>query len=457
MRPYKSSRKTTLSSIALLLCMVISACGGGGSSTSGSGGSGGGLASNSTLPAPVVQPLLMGDNSMGDDSTGSSPNPSSSTYGPELNEAFFQWALDHSPRRPRVDGALMRQMLTDITASDPHHIKVELDTLLEQLHGRAPRYNRNATAPLAPMQRNLLQCSSSTLFFELARRFAPNAYSPYDGSPVIILQSGHVLPGYTLRDYNNNWHLYGVETTASGEARLYFGTTANLDNTTYIVHADHYIDLLVHGAEASDLLTVAQTALLTAATDFNIAETTVRQHPVFEASAARAMRALQRTMSRRNFDGASHPLVFGRSNQRAGTIARQEITTSGTALTNYTSPRELVHPPAPAAVTAPAPAAAPTTPSTSGGMGTVSTIFMDSETLFSGGAQCVTNSGTPGFYYINQTHSEAICFPGRSISFFGDGIRIPIGITLREFEPEYYPEERFDDYRWTGTYWSRWR
>ena len=94
------------------------------------------------------------------------------------------------------------------------------------------KYNRDHTSVFAALFANRMQCYSGTILFNLIyAKLKKSAYS--DSNQVFIYEDGHVLPGYMTR-IDNQWHLFGIETTLNGLAKKIYGPTSGLQGVRVV-------------------------------------------------------------------------------------------------------------------------------------------------------------------------------------------------------------------------------
>ena len=98
---------------------------------------------------------------------------------------------------------------------------------LLDMHGKQPmKYNKAHTSVFSPIFANRMQCYSGTVFFSLLYgRSKKSAF--FEANPVFIYEDGHVLPGYMSR-VDDQWHLFGIETTLGGPAKKIYGSASGL-------------------------------------------------------------------------------------------------------------------------------------------------------------------------------------------------------------------------------------
>ena len=142
-------------------------------------------------------------------------------------EEFLKSGFQTSEINPPLMGYF--DPLLDSISQDtgPHGFKTGYEKNILDLHSGQPmKYNKTHTSVFSPVFANRMQCYSGTMFFSLLyRRFKKSDY--FDSNPVFIYEDGHVLPGYMTK-VDNQWHLFGVETTLGGAAKKIYGPTSGL-------------------------------------------------------------------------------------------------------------------------------------------------------------------------------------------------------------------------------------
>ncbi len=110
--------------------------------------------------------------------------------------------------------------------TDPHDFKMGYENLLALHNQQALKYNRDHTSVFSAIFANRMQCYSGTILFNIIyAKLKKSAY--FDSNQVFIYEDGHVLPGYMTK-IDNQWHLFGVETTLNGPAKKIYGPTSGL-------------------------------------------------------------------------------------------------------------------------------------------------------------------------------------------------------------------------------------
>jgi hypothetical protein len=113
---------------------------------------------------------------------------------------------------------------------DIHDLKVNYERLIQTREGEPLVYNAEHTSIMSALFDNKSQCYSGTTLLNLLARSNISDYQ--DQNYVYIYQSGHVLFGYLKKEghptQDGGWHLYGVESTLAGKAKIHFGPVQKL-------------------------------------------------------------------------------------------------------------------------------------------------------------------------------------------------------------------------------------
>lgn len=147
--------------------------------------------------------------------------------------------------------------------------KVVLDRLLNSNKTKG-KYNLDAINLVDVIKNNRMQCYSGTYTYLLLLRLMKDSnWLNEDQRPVVIFRSGHVLPGFMVRT-SGSWKLFGIETTAEGQARIDFGPAKGLPKDFVVVHA---LDFELSEIYRSVMLNAGQVRsqmILRAQTDFDL-------------------------------------------------------------------------------------------------------------------------------------------------------------------------------------------
>lgn len=104
---------------------------------------------------------------------------------------------------------------TNLGALSQRQTKIGYESLLKKLSGdRDLIYNRNATNISQVLEDGKMQCYSGTYLYQLIRRRI-GAQAFRKSNEVVILQPGHILPGY-IDEKDKMSAIIGVETTVRG-------------------------------------------------------------------------------------------------------------------------------------------------------------------------------------------------------------------------------------------------
>ncbi|MBT4793495.1 MAG: hypothetical protein HON90_18120, partial [Halobacteriovoraceae bacterium] len=120
--------------------------------------------------------------------------------------------------------------------------KLAYENIIEAQLNKTLKYNKAYFSVPSKVFKGKTQCSGGTktdLLLNLKLRGADY----YQKRPVVIITDGHILPGF-LTGHENEWHLFGVETTTSGESLVYLGDIqeiSRLMETTLVIDAFDYL------------------------------------------------------------------------------------------------------------------------------------------------------------------------------------------------------------------------
>ncbi|MBY0315272.1 MAG: hypothetical protein K2Q26_07120 [Bdellovibrionales bacterium] len=165
-----------------------------------------------------------------------------------------------------VDQTQVREILTDLAAtaagSDHRSLKVNYEKeISKKLHdGKTLVYNKAAVSIVDILKRNRMQCySGTTLHLMINELLAqPNKYA------VVILTSGHVLPGFIAIE-KNQLTLFGIETTQSGKALINFGKTDDIAGAIRVFDARQFLFLELFKGEITNFQDIYTSMLATVA------------------------------------------------------------------------------------------------------------------------------------------------------------------------------------------------
>jgi len=139
---------------------------------------------------------------------------------------------------------------------DPFEFKEAVDDRLQLAAHSAPLlYNVSAANPLEPLLNNQTQCASGSVCYSMAARLAWGSKLYRQKRPLFAYRLGHFQPSFILEDERNQTHLVGVETTASGGARMWLGEMNDLPNAPHalrLVDAELYPILEIFSSRLSE-------------------------------------------------------------------------------------------------------------------------------------------------------------------------------------------------------------
>ncbi|NDG84970.1 MAG: hypothetical protein EBX52_08040, partial [Proteobacteria bacterium] len=104
-------------------------------------------------------------------------------------------------------------------------------------------YNKDHSNITHVLSSPRLQCRSGSLVYALALLSSFANQAEYDAvHPVFIVEPGHVLPGFLKRE-KDDWHLTGIEMTASGDGIKDYGLTRSLKGSMRVSDMKAYLEL----------------------------------------------------------------------------------------------------------------------------------------------------------------------------------------------------------------------
>ncbi len=123
--------------------------------------------------------------------------------------------------------------------ADPHKRKVQYEDWLTKKKGAAAVYNLDANTIFHFLLENKMQCYSGTVLNQLVNRKSVDAKKFREENWVAIYESGHILSGY-LTQANGKWNLFGIETTAEGQAMVEYGPVDAITSEFRLVDAEYW-------------------------------------------------------------------------------------------------------------------------------------------------------------------------------------------------------------------------
>lgn len=161
----------------------------------------------------------------------------------ELTDALTEWHRKRGEKEPSSNelNAILLKLRTGANKSNPHQLKVSTDDALFAHFKEDSDYNANATSIVDICKNNELQCYSGTVLNQVLARKLLGRDEFQNQNPVIIFESGHVLPGYMEPKIGGGWHLHGIETTSLGAAEVTYGDTTKLNRDIRVIDAKDWI------------------------------------------------------------------------------------------------------------------------------------------------------------------------------------------------------------------------
>lgn len=189
----------------------------------------------------------------------------------DLSMALVDSYAKKSEKNKKKRAKLIKEVsafLTNLTFGSLHELKLNYESQIEKKFRKEIIYNKDESKPLSLFRKGVLQCYSGSAFFELARRFSTVSQSEHS---VMIATSGHVLPGYLIWENDRKWHLYGIETTAAGAAKIHYGAVADgFAQTLRVIDASYFALLEIFSPHMTDAKKVLAQALKNTADAYGI-------------------------------------------------------------------------------------------------------------------------------------------------------------------------------------------
>jgi hypothetical protein len=124
--------------------------------------------------------------------------------------------------------------------TDLYSLKGTYEASLKGIFGEDLSYDVSKTTMGHPLIENQLQCfSGSALHLALGRDMV-NGHLYLSQDNVVIFEPGHILPG-RMEKIGDEYHLYGIETTSTGDAIVDYGSAKFLSQSIRVVEADLFV------------------------------------------------------------------------------------------------------------------------------------------------------------------------------------------------------------------------
>lgn len=121
---------------------------------------------------------------------------------------------------------------------DMSDLKVTFETVIQGDTKKDFIYNKQESNILSRLVINKAQCYSGTYIMQVLLRLTSlEAFNEIN--PVVIFESGHVLPGYVVA-IEDSFELFGVEMTNNGRALKKYGKTKNLNREMIVISAHDF-------------------------------------------------------------------------------------------------------------------------------------------------------------------------------------------------------------------------
>lgn len=194
------------------------------------------------------------------------------------------------------------------------------------------KYNRAYFSVPSKVKRGKSQCLGGTKT-DLLLNYLVRGEEFYNYRPVVIFSPGHILPGHIV-GMNDEFHLYGTETTAAGEAQVYYGNIKNITSLSEdILIADAFDYLYINAIQSYlvNKIDVQKKVFKKFASQYEIANFNDHLNSILEEKNITMSNSLKGDI-----------MAFGNSNVTAGDKTRSKYSTSNKSNSNYLSPNQLV-------------------------------------------------------------------------------------------------------------------
>ncbi len=186
------------------------------------------------------------------------------------------WVARHpKARNPSFKNVLstFHSLASPFSSSELPQIKEEIETRAgDFVHPQTLVYNARAISALDAPYDKRIQSYSGTLLFLMTLRQALGAEGVAKQNLVVIFESGHVLPGYFVKN-GDQWELNGIETTVAGTGQISYGPMNEAIKTRVlrVVDADLFILVDLYKFDALNLKDLANQALTITAEKYHFA------------------------------------------------------------------------------------------------------------------------------------------------------------------------------------------
>ena len=219
---------------------------------------------------------------------------------------------------------IIEKLPANINSMNLGLFKVSYESEIERRLGKAIIYNKAYYSIPSKVSSGKTQCLGGTKTDLVLNILSKGFEEYYNRRPVVILQSGHILPGYLI-GHDSEWHLYGIETTASGKGEIYFGNIqelSKLDKKSIVIDAYDYLYLNAIQAYIKNPNKTVRKAIKNFAKKYNIKniKQLLNEYAVDTFSAQ---------------SGKSDIFSFGSSSQERGNFQRKYIKEKSVAGTSY--------------------------------------------------------------------------------------------------------------------------
>ncbi len=134
---------------------------------------------------------------------------------------------------------------TQFHAANPYDLKIKyegvIESALSKSAGATKKIQYSATSTnVFDVLSGTMQCYSGTILNTLVTRYQTSVEDFEKAENIVIVRPGHVLPGYAKKNAKNEWEIFGIETTVSGEGKIAYGVASTLGLPMRIVGANDF-------------------------------------------------------------------------------------------------------------------------------------------------------------------------------------------------------------------------
>ncbi len=191
----------------------------------------------------------------------------------EMQRSYFKASSKNDNTLSGLDlKKLYSEELVTTNSSDIFTLKINLEKNLNNKTGLDLDYNVDAVNLFSSFNGEM-QCYSGTLSLEVARRSTGDMKAYEKTHPVMIFESGHILPGF-MEKVEDAWHLVGAESTVAGRGEKKYGDVKTLKRVR-VIAAPYFVALEIFKFVTTNMQQTFEKALLETAEYYGIPLTTL--------------------------------------------------------------------------------------------------------------------------------------------------------------------------------------